>query len=130
MTKNTILSVSKWSKVDMFLGTFNHTIDKKNRLILPTKIVTKLTENVVVSKGFDGCLELRSSNDFEAYSAKLMNLSTNKSQSRILVRQLLANAAELQIDKQNRILIPSNLLQECQISTNVTIIGVGNKLEI
>lgn len=114
----------------MFLGTFIHTIDKKNRLILPTKIVTKLSENVVVSKGFDGCLELRSSADFELYSAKLMNLSANKSQSRILVRQLLANASELTIDKQNRILIPSNLLQECQISNEVTIIGVGNKLEI
>ncbi len=114
----------------MFLGTYNHSIDKKNRLNLPTKIVVKLSDVVIVNKGFDGCLELRSQQEFENYSNQLMKLSQNKSESRILVRQLLANAAEITIDKQNRILIPGNLLNECNIKEQVTIIGIGNKLEI
>lgn len=115
----------------MFLGTYFHTLDSKNRLILPTKLVAKLTENIVISKGFDGCLELRTLSDFEQYSNQLMKYSMNKAESRTLVRQLLANAIDLTIDKQNRILIPANLLQEAKItSREITIIGVGNKLEI
>lgn len=115
----------------MFLGTYFHTLDSKNRLILPTKLVAKLTENIVISKGFDGCLELRTMSDFEQYSSQLMKYSMNKAESRTLVRQLLANAIDLTIDKQNRILIPANLLQEGKItSREITIIGVGNKLEI
>lgn len=114
----------------MFLGTYTHTIDSKNRLILPSKIVAKLSEDVVISKGFDGCLELRTNSEFEQHTNKLMQLSQNKKESRILVRQLLANASDLKIDKANRILIPSNLLKETNITNEVTIIGIGNKLEI
>lgn len=114
----------------MFLGTYHHKLDQKNRLNLPTKIVSKLSADVVVSKGFDGCLELRTATDFETYSNHLMTYSANKRESRILVRQLLANAIDLKIDKTNRILIPQNLLVESQIKDEVVIIGVGNKLEI
>ena len=114
----------------MLLGTYFHSLDDKNRLILPAKIVSKLKDDVVVSKGFEGCLELRTSKNFELYVEKLMRLSQNKKESRILIRQLLANAIDLKIDKTNRILIPSNLLKESNIIDEVTIIGVGNKLEL
>ncbi len=114
----------------MFLGTFYHKLDAKNRLNLPTKIVSKLSADVVLSKGFEGCLELRTLTAFENYSAQLMNYSANKRESRILVRQLLANAIDLKLDKANRILIPQNLLAESNIKDEVVIIGVGNKLEI
>ena len=40
----------------MFLGTYLHNIDDKNRLALPSKIAAKLSKSVVFSKGFDGCL--------------------------------------------------------------------------
>ena len=114
----------------MLLGTYNHSLDSKKRLILPSKIVAKLDKEIVVSKGFDGCLELRTEAEFEKYSQKLLQLSQNKKEARILIRQLLANAANLVIDNANRILIPSTLLSETNIKSQVTIIGLGNKLEI
>ena len=114
----------------MLLGTYNHSLDSKKRLILPSKIVAKLDKEIVVSKGFDGCLELRTEVEFEKYSQKLLHLSQNKKEARILIRQLLANAANLVIDNANRILIPSTLLSETNIKSQVTIIGLGNKLEI
>ncbi|MCQ3908903.1 MAG: MraZ N-terminal domain containing protein [Mycoplasmoidaceae bacterium] len=50
----------------LFLGTYNHIIDEKNRLSLPAKLVAKFSHRIVVaSKGFEGCLELRSQEDFE-----------------------------------------------------------------
>ena len=52
----------------MLLGTYNHSLDCKKRLIIPSKIAAKLDKEVVVSKGFDGCLELRTEAEFEKYS--------------------------------------------------------------
>ena len=114
----------------MLLGTYKHSLDSKKRLIIPAKIVTKLDKEIVVSKGFEGCLELRTESEFENYSQKLLKLSQNKKEARILIRQLLANAANLSIDNANRILIPNILLEETNIKTQVTIIGLGDKLEI
>ena len=114
----------------MFLGTFNHSLDSKNRLVLPSKIANKINGEIVVSKGFDGCLELRTLVEFETYSQKLMQLSQNKKDSRIVIRQLLANAIDLSLDSAKRILIPTNLLAESNITKDVVIIGLGNKLEI
>ena len=114
----------------MFLGTYLHNIDNKNRLALPSKIAAKLSKSVVVSKGFDGCLELRTVEEFEKYSDILMSYSTNKKENRIVVRQLLANASEIVIDNVKRILIPSNLLKEVNIKNDVAIIGIGNKVEL
>lgn len=113
-----------------FLGTYNHNIDSKNRLSLPTKFVNKLGKSIIISKGYDCCLEIRTIEEFQKFSNKLMSLAQNKKNSRIVIRQLLANAADIEIDKAKRILIPSILLKEANISKDVTLIGVGNKIEI
>ncbi len=114
----------------MFLGTFANNLDAKNRLSLPKKIAVMLSGTIVVSKGFDGCLELRTYEAFQAYSDKLMNLSQNKKNTRIIQRQLLANAAMIDVDSNNRILLPTNLLKEAKITKSLVLIGVGTKLEI
>ena len=114
----------------IFLGTYFHNIDAKNRLSMPAKFASSLGNEIVISKGFDGCLEIRSSNSFEAYANKLMNLTQTKKDSRIVIRQLLANAANVELDKARRILIPANLLKEADISSSVVVIGIGNKIEI
>ncbi len=114
----------------IFLGTYFHNIDAKNRLSMPAKFASSLGNEIVISKGFDGCLEIRSSNSFEAYANKLMNLTQTKKDSRIVIRQLLANAANVELDKARRILIPANLLKEANISSSVVVIGIGNKIEI
>lgn len=115
----------------LFLGTYQHSIDDKNRLSLPAKLVAKFSNRVVVaSKGFEGCLELRSVEDFANWSEKILSYSPNKKDSRILARQVLANSAEIELDKANRILLPEVLKKLASLNKNVVIIGLGNKLEV
>ena len=122
-------SGEKWEM--LFLGTYEHNIDDKNRLSLPAKLVGKFSNRIVVaSKGFENCIELRSREDFEVYANKILSYSSNKKDSRILARQTLANSAELELDKANRILIPDVLKKIGSLKKNVIIIGLGNKLEI
>lgn len=114
----------------MFLGTFEHSLDPKNRLSLPSKLRDKLAKNVVLSKGLDGCLELRTPEEFARYAAGLNTLSATKRDARMFLRQVFANAADVAIDSANRILIPAQLMQEGGLKRDVTIIGVGQKIEI
>lgn len=116
---------------NIFLGTYNHRIDEKNRLNLPSKIASKFDKHIViVSKGFDGCLEVRGKNDFDLWSNQILSYSQNKKDARILARQILANSIELEIDSANRILIPEVLKQLAHLKRDVIIVGLGNKLEI
>lgn len=114
----------------MFLGTFNHNLDAKNRLSIPSAVRTQLGKSIVISKGFDGSLNIRTVEEFQNYATKLLSLSQTKLNTRTIQRQLLANAAEIEIDSANRILIPANLIKEAGIKTAVTIIGLGDKLEL
>lgn len=114
----------------VFLGSYIHNIDKKNRLSLPTKLRNGLGTTIILSKGFDGCLTLRTPKDFDEYTKKLLALSQTKVKIRTISRQLLANASEIDIDSANRILIPANLMKEANLENSITIIGLGDKLEI
>ena len=40
----------------MFMGEYNHTIDAKGRMIVPSKFREQLGNEFVVTKGLDGCL--------------------------------------------------------------------------
>ena len=116
---------------NVFLGTYKHTLDSKNRLTIPSKLLQNIVgRTLVISKGFDGCLEVRTPESFKVYADNLMTLSQNKLTTRTILRQLLANAAEVDLDNVNRVLIPSNLLNEASLNKNIVIIGVGNKFEI
>lgn len=115
----------------MFLGTYYHNLDAKNRLTIPSKILANIADSkLIISKGFDGCLELRTLQEFEKFTNSLLALSQNKLNTRTILRQLLANASEVEIDSAKRILIPSNLLQEANLEKEAVIIGIGNKCEI
>ena len=114
----------------MFLGTYIHSLDIKNRLMIPSKLRSTLGEKIVISKGLDNCLEIRSLVEFERYSTNLNQLSTNKANTRIVIRQLLGNAYENEIDSSGRILLPTNLLTEVKMTKDVVLIGVGTKIEV
>ena len=114
-----------------FLGSFKHSIDAKNRLTLPAKFVVKFAKNkAMITKGFEGCLELWTSYDFDKRVSQILSYSQNKKNARILARQILANSNEIEIDKAKRILLPTNLKEIASIKKDVMIIGMGNKIEI
>lgn len=114
----------------MFLGTYEHSLDSKNRVNLPSKLRIKLQKVVILSKGFDGCLELRTPEQFETYAESFTKFSNTHKDSRVITRQIFANSTDVELDTANRILIPNVLLKEANIKKNVVIIGVGKKIEI
>jgi len=114
----------------MIVGTYIHSVDDKNRLTLPSKVLSKLSKNIYLSRGFEGCLEIRTEKDFEEYTKKLLSIPNTNSDIRTVKRIFLSSSAKIEIDSSNRILIPNILIEQASIEKDVIIIGLGDIVEI
>ena len=114
----------------MFMGEYNHTIDAKGRLIIPSKFREILGDVFVVTKGLDGCLFVYDNEEWKRFEEKLRALPITNKEARQFVRFFLAGAAEVEVDKQGRILLPNVLREFAQINKDVALLGVGSRIEI
>ncbi len=114
----------------MFIGEYNHSLDTKNRIIIPAKFREELGKNFVLTKGLDGCLYVYPKSQWEVLQKKLETLPLTNKNARAFVRFFFSGAHELELDKQGRTLIPQNLLEYGQIQKEIVSIGVSNRIEI
>ena len=114
----------------MFMGEYNHTIDAKGRVIVPSKFRETLGDEFVVTKGLDGCLFVYDNNEWAAFEEKLKSLPITNKDARQFVRFFLAGAASVEVDKQGRILLPGSLREFAELIKDVVLIGVGSRIEI
>ena len=114
----------------MFMGEYNHTIDAKGRLIVPTKFSETLGDTFVVTKGLDGCLFVYDNEEWGIFEEKLKSLPITNKEARQFVRFFLAGAAEVEVDKQGRILVPNVLREFAELNKDVVLIGVASRIEI
>lgn len=114
----------------VLLGQFEHKIDDKGRLNIPSQFRKKLDDSIIVSKGFDGCLVLRSYNYFLEWQNSILSQSDHSKDVRILQRQILSNSSEVKFDSVGRINISKKLLDLANIKKDVIVVGLGNKIEI
>lgn len=114
----------------MLIGQYQHAIDAKNRIIIPSKFREELGDVFVVTKGLDNCLFVYSNTEWQKVDEKLKNLSMTNKDARAFTRFFYAGACECEIDKQGRIIIPNNLREHAKIEKDIIIVGVSSKVEI
>lgn len=118
----------------MFYGEYEHTIDRKGRLILPSRFreVAKanFVEKFFITRGLDKCLFMFAEEEWRAQEQKFKSISFTKQQARTFNRLYFSGAQEILPDKQGRILIPTYLKNFAQIKRDVVIVGVSNRIEI
>lgn len=114
----------------MFMGEYNHTIDAKGRLIVPSKFREQLGDEFVVTKGLDGCLFVYDNTEWKTLEEKLHDLPLTNTNARKFSRFFLAGATNCEVDKQGRILIPTILREFAGLEKDVVLAGVGSRIEI
>ena len=114
----------------MFMGEYNHTIDAKGRLIVPSKFREQLGNEFVITKGLDGCLFVYSNEEWENVQQSFREKSVASKDARKFMRFFFAGAATCEVDKQGRILIPNNLREYAGIEKDVVSVGVLSRVEI
>lgn len=115
---------------DMFIGEYQHSLDDKCRVIVPSKYREKLGLNFILTKGLDGCLFVYTQLEWEAFQQKLRSLPLTNTSARKFVRFFLAGAVECSVDKQGRILVPNHLRVYSEIEKDIVFIGMGNRVEV
>lgn len=114
----------------MLIGEYQHGLDVKNRMIVPSKLREDLGHKFVITKGLDGCLYVYPLCEWEILQEKLKKLPLTNKDARAFVRFFFSGATEIEMDKQGRALIPQNLKEYAGIEKEIVSIGVMTKVEI
>lgn len=114
----------------MFTGTYENSIDSKNRFIIPAKYRNQLGGECVLSRGYDRCLYIYTMEDWEELAGKLKELRQSDPAIREFIRKLFSQASECKLDSQGRIIIPANLKHYARIEKDLVTLGAMDKIEI
>ena len=101
-----------------------------NRIIVPAKFRESLGDNFIITKGLDNCLFVYTNEEWQRFEEKLKTLPLTNKNARTFTRFFLAGAADVELDKQGRILIPSVLREFASLQKDVVFVGVGSRIEI
>ncbi|HKE98555.1 MAG TPA: division/cell wall cluster transcriptional repressor MraZ [Actinomycetes bacterium] len=112
------------------MGTHEHSLDAKGRLILPRRFRDELGQEMVVTKGIERCLYGFPLGEFETFAAKLRNLPLTQRPGRDFVRVFVAGASQESIDSQGRVLIPPALREYAGLTRDVLVVGQLSRVEL
>ena len=112
----------------MFLGTSDHHLDSKGRVILPTDFREQLGESFYVTMGFNRCIQAMSVDQFDRLRDQIRQLPADKALS---LQYLLISPAKLvSPNAQGRVIIPQKLREDAGLSGEVTVVGMDTRVEI
>jgi MraZ protein len=114
----------------MFFGQFDHNLDDKGRLTIPSQYRDLLEIRAFITQGFDDNLMVIQGEEFDSLYHKIKEMNVADSHARDLSRMLFGNAVKLEMDKAGRVLIPPFLREAANLTTAVKLVGMGPYFEI
>lgn len=112
-----------------FVGTHEHGLDDKGRMVLPAKIRAQLGETGMVGMA-DGCLGLWTIEGFDEIADRLAAKVEAGETSSTVLRKFMAFAAEITPDQQGRVVIPQVLRDFAGLGSEVVVNGRRDRAEI
>ena len=114
-----------------FRGTFDYTLDAKNRLTVPARFRAVLADGVVMAKSTEPCVQLWVPDDYDRFTASaLATLNPASPDARKLRRFFSANSHDTELDSAGRVMFPSFLLDHASLKKDVVVTGAGDCLEV
>jgi MraZ protein len=117
-------------KKHLLIGNFTNTLDEKGRVIIPAAFRYDLSEKFYLTKGVEKCLYIYPEKEWLQFVESLQEMPASKKENRKALRYFSSNAAECEVDKQGRILIPQRLREHALLGKEVLFVGNLNKVEI
>ena len=110
------------------IGSYQHSLDAKSRVIIPTKFREALGDTFYLTYGTNGCIFVLPESQWNAIEEKINSLPITEAAE--FQRNFYAMASEGVPDKQGRVLIPQDLREYASLTKDVTIAGAGNRVEL
>ena len=117
------------NKHPRLVGTYEHGLDDKGRMVLPAKIRARLGETGMVGV-LDNCLGLWTVEGFDHVSDRMLDRVEAGEASMKAYRKFMAFAAEVTPDQQGRVVIPGRLRSMAHLGSEVVVTGRGDRAEI
>lgn len=120
----------------MFMGEYHPTMDEKSRIAVPMRLRKAFGDDALITRlvlthGFDKCIMAYREQEWQDFvQNKLMTLPQGDSGNRMRLRFLLGGATECDLDKQGRIIIPAYLQKYAELDSDVTMLGLYDRVEI
>ena len=114
----------------MFTGEYRHSVDDKGRIAVPAKFRVQLGAGAVVSRWLDACLAIHTQQGWDALAAKVAALPITDQNARRFQRLIFAGAAEVELDRQGRILLPAYLREHIDLGNEAVVVGSRDHAEI
>lgn len=114
----------------MFAGTYTPKVDPKGRLFLPAKFREAMGEGLVMTRGQENSIDVRTRADFDLFTERFKHASQTDARLRGYGRMLFGLASEQVPDKQGRITITPELRQYAGLDRDAVVVGVYDRVEI
>jgi MraZ protein len=114
----------------VFTGEYRHTVDEKGRIAVPAKFRVQLGAGAVVSRWLDACLAIHTQGGWDALATKVAALPITDQNARRFQRLIFAGAAEVELDRQGRILLPAYLREHIDLQNEAVVVGSRDHAEI
>ncbi|MCH2044673.1 MAG: division/cell wall cluster transcriptional repressor MraZ [Saprospiraceae bacterium] len=117
-----------------FLGEYTCKLDNKGRFRIPTPLLKQLhelaKEGFVLNRGFEQCLVLYPTRTWKGITQELEKLNMYVKKNRDFVRYFFRGASQLEVDKQNRLLVPKSLQTYAALKNEIILFSYFNRIEI
>ena len=114
-----------------FFGQYEHAIDSKGRMFMPSRFREDLGEHFFVTIGFDKeCLYVFPAEEYMRLKAKLDSVPLANKDMRGFIRFFFGNTYECETDKQGRLMVPQTLRDLIGLGDMVTVVGSSNRIEL
>ena len=112
----------------MFSGMSFQTIDSKGRIVLPARFREQLGDTFIISKGFSGCVQVLSLDEFENLREQIKALPAKNASA--IRYHVIATAVEVSPNASGRISIPQSLREIASLDKEAAVLGMDNRIEI
>jgi MraZ protein len=114
-----------------FRGNFEHTLDAKNRLTIPSKLRERLGGEIVIGKSLESCAAIWTPEGFDAYTDSfLRDLHPLSDEARDLTAFFSGNSFDSELDKAGRAMVPANILDHAGIAKDVVVVGAHDHIQL
>ncbi len=111
-----------------FVGSYNHSLDAKNRIFIPSKFRDELGDEFYITRKFDKYLSIYTADEWAAYVEKIERLPESET---VDIQDFLLGAAQkCTPDASGRIILDERLAKHAGIKKNIVFVGVGKQIRV
>ena len=114
----------------MILGEYTTKLGEKNRVAIPKKFREEMGSDLIVAKGYEGCLIAVTKGQWGEITKGMLTAPYTKEAARDTARFIIGSANEVDADKQGRFVMPVNLKEYASLKKEVVFVGLMNWVEI